>query len=149
MLRPVRLARIAAEAEGVRLRGLASRVATRAALAAVALVFLLAVLVFVHIAAWYALFSVTGLSFLASTGIVGGVDLVIAVILGLVARSSTPGETEAEALDVRRRAVAGLPRTLSVSRMLVPVLETAVAARRGKHARESNSAWDHRATPGE
>jgi hypothetical protein len=135
MLRPVRLARIAAEAEGVRLRGWVSRVATRAALAAVALVFLLAVLVFVHIAAWYALFSLAGLSFLASTGIVGGVDLVIAVILGLVARSSTPSETEVEALDVRRRAVQGLPHTLSASQMMLPVLEMAASARQRKQPR--------------
>jgi uncharacterized membrane protein (DUF485 family) len=135
MLRPVRLARIAAEAESVRLRGLVSRVATRAAMAAVALVFLLAVLVFVHIAAFNALWVHAQLSFLASTGIVGGVDLVIAVILGLVARSSTPSETEAEALDVRRRAVQGLPHTLSASQMMLPVLEMAASARQRKQSR--------------
>jgi hypothetical protein len=132
MLRPVRLTRIAAEAEGVRLQGLAARLATRAALAAVALVFLLAVLVFVHVAAWYALFSVAGLSFLASTGIVGGVDLVIAIVLGLVAKSSTPSEVEVEALEVRRRAIQGLPSTLSVSQLLLPVLQAAANARQGK-----------------
>jgi hypothetical protein len=135
MLRPVRLTRIAAEAEGVRLQGLAARLATRAALAAVALVFLLAVLVFVHVAAWYALFSVAGLSFLASTGIVGGVDLVIAIVLGLVAKSSTPSEVEVEALEVRRRAIQGLPSTLSVSQLLLPVLQAAANARLGKRLR--------------
>jgi hypothetical protein len=135
MLRPVRLTRIAAEAEGVRLQGLAARLATRAALAAVALVFLLAVLVFVHVAAWYALFSVAGLSFLASTGIVGGVDLVIAIVLGLVAKSSTPSEVEVEALEVRRRAIQGLPSTLSVSQLLLPVLQAAANARQGKRLR--------------
>jgi membrane-bound ClpP family serine protease len=135
MLRPVRLARIAAEAETLRLRGLVSRIATRAALAAVALVFLLAVLVFVHIAIWYALITIAGLSFLVSTGIVGGADLVIAIILGLVARSSTPSETEAEALDVRRRAIQGLPHTLSVSQMMLPVLEMAATARQKKQPR--------------
>jgi hypothetical protein len=134
MLRPVRLARIAADAEGVRLRGFATRVATRAAFAAVALVFLLAVLAFVHVAAWYVLFSIAGLSFLASTAIVGGVDLVIAVILGLMARSSTPTEVEVEALEVRRRAVHGLPSTMSVSQLMLPVLEAAAHARQGKRS---------------
>jgi len=134
MLRPVRLTRIAAEAEGVRLRGFATRVATRAAFAAVAVLFMLAVLAFVQIAAWYVLFSIAGLSFLVSTGIVGGVDLVIAVILGLVARSSTPTEVEVEALEVRRRAVHGLPSTMSVSQMMLPVLEAAVHARQGKRS---------------
>src|SRR4051812_42082973 len=135
MLRPVRLTQIAADAEGVRLRGLATRLATRAAFAVVALIFLLAVLVFVHVAVWYALFSVAGLSFLASTGIVGGLDLVIAIILGLVAKSSTPSEVEAEALEVRRRAIQGLPSTLSVSQMLLPVLQIAANARQGKRLR--------------
>ncbi|MFL5285061.1 MAG: hypothetical protein ACJ8AW_29830 [Rhodopila sp.] len=135
MLRPVRLARIAAEAEGVRLRGFAARIATRAAFAAVALVFLLAVLVFVHVAAWYALFSIAGLSFLASTGIVGGVDLLLAIILGLVARSSRPTEVEAEALDVRRRAVQGLPSTLSASQLMLPVLQAAANVRQRRQLR--------------
>jgi hypothetical protein len=135
MLRPVRLTRIAAEAEGVRLRGFAARIAMRAAFAAVALVFLLAVLALVHIAAWYALFSIAGLSFLASTGIVGGVDLVIAIILGLVARSSKPTEVEVEALDVRRRAVQGLPSTMSVSQLMLPALEAAANARKEPRSR--------------
>jgi hypothetical protein len=135
MLRPVRLARIAAEAEGVRLRGFAARIATRAAFGVVALVFLLAVLVFVHIAAWYALVSIAELSFLASTGIVGGVDLLIAIILGLMARRSAPTEVEVEALNVRRRAVQGLPSTLSVSQLMLPVLQAAANARQGKRLR--------------
>src|SRR3954452_19308259 len=135
MLRPVRLARIAAAAEGVRLRGFAARIATRAAFAAVALVFLLAALVFVHVAAWYALFSIAGLSFLASTGIVGGVDLLLAIILGLVARSSRATEVEAEALDVRRRAVQGLPSTLSASQLMLPVLQAAANVRQRRQLR--------------
>jgi phage shock protein PspC (stress-responsive transcriptional regulator) len=52
-VRTFRLARIAAEAEGLRLREQAQRTAVRVAFGMAAMVFMLGVLVFLHIAAWY------------------------------------------------------------------------------------------------
>ena len=59
-MRTLRLARIAAEAEGLRLRHRAQRTAVRAASALIALAFLLGAVVFVHIAAWFWLRLVLG-----------------------------------------------------------------------------------------
>lgn len=53
MLRPLRLARIAAEAEGLRLRYVAQRTATRGIVGVIALIFVLAALGFFHIALWF------------------------------------------------------------------------------------------------
>lgn len=80
-MRPFRLARIAAEAEGVRLRGMATRIVTRAILAVVALFFVLGAVVFGHIAAWYEIRTALDQSYLVTTGILGGADLVVALIL--------------------------------------------------------------------
>ena len=52
-MRALRLARIAAEAEGLRLRYSAQRTVMRAILGLVALAFLFGALVFGQIAAWY------------------------------------------------------------------------------------------------
>ena len=84
-MRPFRLARIAAEAEGVRLRGMATRIVTRIVLAVIALFFVLGAVVFGHIAAWYEVRTALDQSYLATTGILGGVDLLLAVILGFLA----------------------------------------------------------------
>src|SRR3954462_9183003 len=100
-MRPIRLARIAAEAEGVRLRGLASRLAFRIAFALAASLFSIGAIVFVHIAAWYWIRIDEGLSYLATAGILGGIDLLIAVILVALASRSGPSRVEREALDVR------------------------------------------------
>jgi phage shock protein PspC (stress-responsive transcriptional regulator) len=51
-MRPLRLARIAAEAEGVRLRHQAQRTVVRFVFAMIALIFLAGTLTFLHVAAW-------------------------------------------------------------------------------------------------
>ena len=53
MLRPLRLARIAAEAEGLRLRYVAQRTVTRGIVGLIALIFLLGALGFFHAAFWF------------------------------------------------------------------------------------------------
>ncbi|WP_428486110.1 hypothetical protein [Rhodopila sp.] len=132
MIRPVRLARIAAEAEGVRLRAMATRYVTRILLAVVALLFVLGALVIVHFMAWYALRVDAGLSFYAATGIVLGVDLLIAVVLGVLASRSGPGRVEREALGVRRQAITGLGSMMSLTQLAVPALRVATGMRRRK-----------------
>ena len=129
-MRPFRLMRVAAEAEGVRLRGFVSRIAMRVILGMIALLFVLGVIVFVHLAAWYWLRVGSGQSFLAATGILGGVDLVVAIILGFLATRSTPSRVELEALDVRRKAIQAIGSTLSLSQMIVPALRIVANLRR-------------------
>jgi hypothetical protein len=133
-VRPVRLARIAAEAEGVRLRGLVSRVVTRAVLGVIALLFLLGAIVFVHVAAWYWLRTGFDQTFLAATGILGGADLILAIILGFLASRSTPSRVEVEALEVRRKAIQAIGSTLSLTQLAIPLLRSLVNLRRRRRA---------------
>jgi hypothetical protein len=129
-MRPVRLARIAAEAEGVRLRGMVSRIVTRAAFAAVALLFVIGAIVFAHIAVWFELRTAHDQTFLAATGEVAGVDLLVAIILGVLASRSSPSRVEREALDVRRKAVQAIGGTFSLAQLAVPVLRVGANLRR-------------------
>lgn len=129
-MRPFRLARIAAEAEGVRLRGLVTRIVTRAIFAVVASIFLLGALTFGHIAAWYGIRVGLDQSFLAAAGILGGADLLVAIILLVLASRSTPSRTETEALEVRRRALEGVGSALSLTQMVLPVLRLVSGMRR-------------------
>lgn len=129
-MRPVRLARIAAEAEGVRLRGMVSRIVTRAIFAVVAFLFVIGAIVFAHIAAWFELRTALDQTFLAATGEVAGFDLLVAIILGLLASRSSPSRVEREALDVRRKAVQAIGGTFSLAQLAVPVLRIGANLRR-------------------
>lgn len=129
-MHPFRLARIAAEAESVRLRRLARRIVMRAIFGVVALVFVLGVIVFVHFAAWYGVRTGLGLSFLAATGILGGADLLAAIILGLLAARSAPSRIETEAIDVRRKAIHAMTSSLSLVQLVIPVVRVAANRRR-------------------
>lgn len=106
-MRTLRLARIAAEAEGVRLRAQARRTMVRAVLGLIALGFLAAAIAFGHVAVWFALRQGAGWADWAAASAVAGGDLAIAVVLVLLAARSTPGQVEREALLVRQRALDG------------------------------------------
>ena len=121
-MRPVRLARIAAEAEIVRIRGMATRIATRAAFAVVALVFILGAVVFAHIAAWYEIRIGLEQSYLITAAILGGFDLLIAILLGLLASRSGPSKVEIEAYEVRRKAIEGIGSALTLTQMALPMV---------------------------
>jgi hypothetical protein len=129
-MRPIRLARIAAEAEGVRWRGMMSRIVTRAILAVIALLFVLGAVAFAHVAAWYEVRIGLGQSYVASAGILGGTDLLLAVVLGLLASRSSPSRVEVEALAVRRKALEGIAGALSLTQLVIPILRIVARARR-------------------
>jgi hypothetical protein len=133
-MRPVRLARIAAEAEGVRIRGLLTRIAFRIIFAVIALVFVLGAIVFIHIAAWHEIRVGLDQTFLMTAGILGGTDLLLALILGLLASRSSPSKVEVEALDVRRKAVQGIGSALSLTQMAVPIIRLVSGLGRRKRA---------------
>jgi hypothetical protein len=132
-MRPIRLARIAAEAEGVRLRGMMARIVTRAIFAVIALFFILGAVTFGHIAAWFEIRVALDLSYLATAGILGGADLLVAIILLFLASRSTPSRVEIEAREVRRQALAGIGSALNITQLVLPlVLRIISSARRSR-----------------
>lgn len=131
-MRPFRLARIAAEAEAVRWRGVFSRVATRIIMAVVALVFVIGALTIGHIAAWYEIRTALDQGYLATAGYLAGADLLIAIVLLLLASRSAPSRVEVEALEVRRQAVAGIYSTLNMTQILIPIIRMVANARRNR-----------------
>jgi hypothetical protein len=133
-VRPFRLARIAAEAEGVRLRGFVTRIVTRAILGVIALLFFMGAVVFVHFAAWYWLRTDMDETFLVATGILGVLDLLIGVVLGFFATRSTPSRVEVDALEIRRKAVQAVGEGLSLSRLAIPLIQIIANLRRRRRA---------------
>jgi lysylphosphatidylglycerol synthetase-like protein (DUF2156 family) len=133
-MRPFRLARIAAEAEGVRLRGMATRIATRVGLAFVALFFIAGAVVFAHVAAWYEIRVGLEQSHLVTAGILGAIDLLIAVALGFLASRSSPSRTEVEALEVRRKAIEGIGSAMSLTQLALPTVRLISGLRRRRRA---------------
>jgi hypothetical protein len=131
-MRPFRLARVAAEAEGVRLRGFARRIVSRAILGIIALLFILGAVVFAHLAVWYWLRTGLDETYLASAGILGGADFLVGILLGFLATRSTPSRVEVEALDVRRKAIQAMGSGLSISRLVIPIFQLMVNMRRRK-----------------
>ena len=121
-MRSLRLARIAAEAEGLRLRTQIQRAVTRIALLVIALVFLTGALVFLHVAAWYWLRLDHGWGQMGTALVVMAGDLVLAGILVVLASRSQPSRVELEAMAVRARALEAASSSMAVSAMLVPAL---------------------------
>jgi hypothetical protein len=130
-MRPVRLARIAAEAESVRLRSRLQRTAVRIGMGVGALVFVFGVLVMLHITLWHVLRLYAALNEAATAGILTGIDLIIAVVFGVLAMRSAPSHVETEALEVRQRAVQSLVSTVAISTALIPALRLGVRMLRG------------------
>ncbi|HQT75668.1 MAG: hypothetical protein B7Z80_02025 [Rhodospirillales bacterium 20-64-7] len=129
-MHPLKLARLALEAEKLRLQGMAGRMVRRLVMAAAALLFVIGTLVFIHIGAWYAIRMLADMSVFATAGILGGADLLIAlVLLGLASRSG-PSATEREALDLRRRAVQGLNSSFTLMQLALPALRMVQRTRR-------------------
>ncbi|HXA23821.1 MAG TPA: hypothetical protein VNW90_16150 [Acetobacteraceae bacterium] len=129
-MRALRLARVAAEAEGLRLRERMRRTAMRAAFGIVAMGFLAAAVVFAHVAAWFWLRVAWEAQYAAL--IVAGADLLLAILLALLAARSSPGRIELEALAVRRRAIDSATSTLAFSALAMQLLRlfTSLLSRR-------------------
>jgi hypothetical protein len=119
-MRTLRLARIAAEAEGLRLRQRTRRTAIRVAFGVVAMGFLAGAVVFAHIAAWFWLRLYWESQHTAL--ILAGADLVLAAFLALLAARSSPGRIELEALAVRQRAMDRAASTLAFSALAMQLL---------------------------
>jgi len=131
-MRTLRLARIAAEAEGLRLRRQAQRTASRVAIGLIALMFLGWALVFAHAAAWFWLRDAAGWAAPGAAMALTGADLLIAAFLTLLVVRSTPGRVEMEALQVRQRALESAISSLAMTTMLVPTVRLVMNLMRRK-----------------
>lgn len=131
-MRTLRLARIAAEAEGLRLRRQVQRTAVRIAIGLIGLMFLGWALAFAHVAAWYWLRDSIGWAAAGAAAAVAGADLVIAGFLTLLIARSSPGRVEMEALQVRRRALESATAGIGMATLLVPTLRLVVNLLRRK-----------------
>ena len=111
-----------------------ARFVTRAIFAVVALFFILGAVTFGHIAAWYEIRIALNQSYLATAGILGGADLLLAIILLFLASRSTPSRTEIEAREVRRKALQGIASALSLTQIMLPLALRVMnmARRRGR-----------------
>jgi hypothetical protein len=107
-----------------------TRVITRVIFAAVALFFVLGAVTFGHIAAWYELRLALDQSPLAIAGILGGVDVVFAIALLLLASRSGPSRVEIDAIAIRRQALQGLGSALSLTQLALVLLRIVADARR-------------------
>ena len=123
-MRSLRLARVAAEAEGLRLRYAAQRTVTRAVLGLVAFTLFVGALAFLHIAAWYWLRQ--SFDRPAAALMIAGAELLVAAILGLIAAKSSPGRIEAEALAIRKRALENTTSSLALSALVTQMLPLVV-----------------------
>jgi hypothetical protein len=113
------LARVAAEAEGIRLKVMARRQAMRGFYGVMASVFGLMLVIMLHITLYSFLIPAVGRGFAGL--IVCGVDLVLLAIFGLIASRSTPSAQEREAEMISRQARAQIADTASTWAMLMPV----------------------------
>ena len=126
-MRAVELAKVAAAAEALRLRRIARRQGIRAAFAAGAAVFAIAVLIVLHVVIWHLL--VGYVTPVQASLIVMVIDVVIAVALGVLALRNTPDSVEQEALAIRQQAVIDMKASLTM--MSVVASAAGVALRSG------------------
>ena len=111
-MRAVELAKVAANAEALRLREMASRQSMRAAYGGAAAVFGIGVLVLLHVVAYNLM--VPNVSPTVASLILLAFDLVVAGVCGLKALKSVPGAVETEALAIRKQAVHDMRGSITV-----------------------------------
>ena len=120
MIRSLRLAQIAVQAEALRLRRLGRRTAVRVGLALVAAPFMLACFGFFEAALWEWLSRHLLPAYAAL--ICAGVNLALGGLLLLIAALSRDSRVEIEALRVRQRALEDATRQFTIAAMVTPVL---------------------------
>ncbi len=111
MIRIVRLAQVAAQAEALVLKRTVRRAGRRGAYGAVAAVFAIALLVMAHVVGWFALSALGGVTPFWSSVIVLGVDLIITAVFGVLASGKLPDPVETEARDLRDRTLLEMRNT--------------------------------------
>jgi hypothetical protein len=126
---PFSLGKVALEAEGLRLRHLAKRLVVRVVLGYFALGMVFGAVTFLHVAGWFWLREYLRPAPVAL--IFTGIDLLIGLILGLLAVRSSPGRVEREALAIRRRALEDIAASMTVSALVMQLVNRFIRTRRG------------------
>jgi hypothetical protein len=132
-MRATNLLKVAAEAEILRIQFMLKRQGIRAAFGLVALIFVLGVLVLANVALWQVLRMY--IDPIYATLVLLGINLVIAVIFGILAARSSPSSTERDALQVRQRALREARSSLALG-ALVPAAGVLLRARRNNAAKK-------------
>jgi hypothetical protein len=131
VMRAINLVKVAAEAEILRIQHMLKRQGVRAALGLAAFVFILGALVLANIAGWQLVrFYVDPIY---ASLIMLGVNLLIAMIFGLLAMRSSPGRHEREALKVRQQALREARSSLALG-AVIPIAGTLLRSRRKSNA---------------
>jgi NADH:ubiquinone oxidoreductase subunit 6 (subunit J) len=118
-MRTLRLARVAAEAEGLLLRRRVRSAAIRAGLGVIAALFLIGAVAMLHVYAWVMLRPLWSAptTALALTGL----DAAIAIVVGLFAARTPVDPIASQAIQVRDKAVAEMRSVFTLGAMLRPL----------------------------
>jgi hypothetical protein len=138
---PVNSAKIAAEAEAIRLKTMAQRQGMRAAFGVGAAIFGLGMLALLNVVAYQVLHLAMQPVF--ASLILLMLDLAIAVGLGALAIWSSLSQTEQDALEVRQRAFREFEGSLAMSALL-PVVGSLTRPERKAGRRRRLFAWRRR-----
>jgi hypothetical protein len=126
-MRATNLIKVAAQAEILRIQHMLKRQGVRAAFGLAAIVFILGALVLANIAAWQVVrFYIAPIY---ASLIMLGVNLLIAMIFGLLAARSSPSQQEREAVEVRQRALREARSSLALG-AVIPVAGALLRSRR-------------------
>ena len=117
-MRTTELAKVAANAEKLRLQALAKRQAMRAVYGFVAVVFGVGILILLHVLGYVLLRGVLAPAY--AVLILLAVDLLVVIVCGMLALKSTPGAVEIEAADIRSRALREMRTSLTLWGMIGP-----------------------------
>jgi len=129
MVRPLRLARVAAKAEILVVRRQITGIVRRAILGAVAAIFALGVLIIAHIIAYLALRQYAQFGPIPAAGIVLGVDLAITIVFAVLASGHPADPIMEEAIRLRDQSLEQARQSMTLAAMVAPV--TRIAADTG------------------
>jgi hypothetical protein len=125
MLRPLRLARVAAQAEVLVVRRQVAGYARRAIWGVVAAIFALGVLILAHIIAYLALRQYAQFGAILAAAIVLAVDLVITIIFAAMASGQAPDPVMEEARRVRDQSLEQARQSMTLAAMIAPATRLA------------------------
>ena len=135
-MRAANLVKVAAQAEILRLQQMLKRQTMRVVYGLVAAVFAVSVIVLANVVGWQVLLLYVAPIY--ATLILLGVNLVIAAIFGFLAGRSSPGRTEREALQLRRRALVEARTSLALGAVL-PFAGALLRSQRGRSSTRKTS----------
>ena len=131
-MRAVSLARVAAEAELLRIQHMLKRQGIRAAFGMIAAVFAVGVLVLCNVVGWQVLRWYVQPIY--ATLVLLGINTVVMAVFAALAARFSPGYAEREALRIREQAIREARGSFALT-ALVPLAGTVLRSRRGTNSR--------------